>query len=358
MLKRYTFVLQQLFILMVSLATLGVSSGQAVEHELVIENDNVVIAGTLALPETQVADALVIMLSGSGPQDRDETLEGFKVFKELSGQLQTDGIPSFRFDDRGVNGSTGNFGQSTLHDHVLDVLEIINYFKNHQRFPFKNFILLGHSQGGIVAANVATKSSDVKKLVLMASPAVPLIDILLYQVREEYFDKSLAPSLREAAVQAHNGLLWAINRNKDLSSPIAKFEEATRNALLAQSKDADSDKLQELVSQTSNEHKIIYALPSLTSFLYHDTARDIEQLKIPVLALFGGKDQQVTIAQNKDVMERALQRSGSQFEFETFDNANHFFQAAVTGQRAEYSQLEKSFVPEFAENISSWILQQ
>ncbi|MEW9799654.1 alpha/beta hydrolase family protein [Alteromonas sp. CYL-A6] len=353
---RYKYVLPALFIVVFSWVTFGVSASQRGEHELIIQHNDLVIAGTLALPESKSTDALVIMLSGSGPQERDQTLDGFKVFKELAGQLQAAGIPSFRFDDRGVDASTGNFGQSTLNDHASDVLKIISYLKQHQRFRFESFVLLGHSQGSIVAAHVATKSNDVKKLVLMGPPSVPLIDILLYQVRQEHLDKSLAPSLVESVVQAHNGLLWAINQNKDLSSAEATFAEATRKALLTQSIDVDTRKLEELVGQTTSEHKLIYGLPSLTSFLYHDTAKDYESLQIPVLALFGGKDLQVTIAQNKDVMDRALLRSGTHFEFETFDNANHFFQAAVTGQRAEYSQLEKSFVPGFAESISSWIL--
>ena len=355
---RYKYVLPALFIVVFSWVTFGVSANQPGEHELIIQQNDLVIAGTLALPESESTDALVILLSGSGPQDRDETLEGFKVFKALSTQLQAAGISSFRFDDRGVNGSSGNFGQSTLNDHVSDVLHIIEFFKQHQKHRFENFILLGHSQGGIVAANVATKSDDIKKLVLMAAPTVPLIDILLYQVRQEYFADTLAPSLREAAVQAHNGLLWAINQGKDLSSALTKFEEATRNALLAQSKDEKGDKIDAMVSEIAAEHKIIYALPSLTSFLYHDTAKDLEKLDIPVLALFGGKDLQVTIAQNKDVMDRALLRSGTDFEFKTFDNANHFFQAAVTGQREEYAQLDKNFVPGFTNTIALWILQR
>ena len=356
--KKYLYVLATLFAVVLSWGAFAVSPNQPFEHELVIQHNDLVIAGTLALPQAASTDALVILLSGSGPQDRDETLEGFKVFKALSTQLQAAGVSSFRFDDRGVNGSSGNFGQSTLNDHASDVLHIIEFFKQHQKYRFKNFILLGHSQGGIVAANVATKSNDIKKLVLMAAPSVPLIDILLYQVRQEYFDKSLAPSLREAAVQAHNGLLWAINQNMDLSSALAKFEQATRNALLAQAKDEKGDKIYAMVSEIAAEHKIIYALPSLTSFLYHDTAKDLEKLNIPVLALFGGKDFQVTIAQNKDVMDRALLRSGTDFEFKTFDNANHFFQAAVTGQREEYAQLDKNFVPGFTNTIALWILQR
>lgn len=352
------YVLPTLFTILLTWVAFGASANQSKEHELVIQHNDLIIAGTLSLPKAESTDALVILLSGSGPQDRDETLEGFKVFKALSTQLQEAGISSFRFDDRGVNDSTGNFGQSTLNDHVADVLYIIEFFKKHQKHRFRNFILLGHSQGGIVAAKVATQSDDVKKLVLMAAPSVPLIDILLYQVREEYFDKSLSPSLREAAVQAHNGLLWSINQGKDLSSALAKLEDATRNALLAQSEEAKGEKIDDLVSEITTEHKIIYALPSLTSFLYHDTAKDLDKLNIPVLALFGGKDLQVTIAQNKDVMDRALLRAGTHFEFKTFDNANHFFQAAVTGQRAEYPQLNKDFVPGFTETIAQWILQK
>ncbi|GGW76244.1 alpha/beta hydrolase family protein [Alteromonas halophila] len=117
------------------------SAGKNVE--LAIEHGETTIVGTLTLPHETQSGALVIMLSGSGPQDRDETLDGFRVFLHLAEHLSEQGIASFRFDDRGVGGSSGNFGQSKLSDHANDVIRILNYFAEHNAHGFRGFILLG-----------------------------------------------------------------------------------------------------------------------------------------------------------------------------------------------------------------------
>jgi dienelactone hydrolase len=122
------------------------------------------------------------------------------------------------------------------------------------------------------------------------------------------------------------------------------------------SHDVDSLKIKQQAIVKADEFKVIYGLPSLTSFLYHDPSKDYEQLKVPVLGLFGGLDFQVPIFQNKDRMENALLKSGSDYHFITFDHANHFFQKAKNGSREEYATLEKKFVDGFLNKITTWIL--
>lgn len=334
----------------------GQSHGRNIE--LVIDDSNTMIAGELTLPEKPLTDALVIMLSGSGPQDRDETLDGFRVFFHLAKHLSEQGIPSFRFDDRGVGGSSGNFGQSTLTDHSNDVIRILDYFSTQAANRFQRFILLGHSQGGIVAANVAVQRDDVEKVILMAAPSVPLIDIVLYQVRQEYSQMQIDSALIESGVSAHHRLMWSIQSNKDLDEALNNFKKTTLEVLVA-SPENQAKPLPELKKQAAEqtqEFKIVYALPSLTSFLYNDPAKNFDDFTVPVLGLFGGKDLQVTIQQNKDIMEKALLQSDVEYEFVTFDDANHYFQKADTGLREEYIKLEKAFVPGFPKVISDWIL--
>ncbi|NVK56105.1 MAG: alpha/beta fold hydrolase [Alteromonadaceae bacterium] len=308
--------------------------------EYTIKNDKITIAGTLRLAQTPVTDTLVIMLSGSGPQDRDETLDGFSVFFSLAKQLSERGIPSFRYDDRGVGGSTGDFARSTLADHTSDVINILDYFREHDVSRFNRFILLGHSQGGIVAAHVAALRRDVDSVILMAAPARPLIDIVLYQVRQEYTQLQLDKALIERGVSVHNRLMWAIKKNESLARELVRFEETMFEILSASSRHRNMSgaDLQKLAAQQAREYGIVYALPSLTSFLYHDPANDLQTLTQPVLGLFGGKDLQVTIQQNKDAMEKALLRAGLEYTFATFNNANHHFQPAISGHRAEYSE--------------------
>jgi pimeloyl-ACP methyl ester carboxylesterase len=329
------------------------------EIDLIIQADDVKIGGTLSIPTKLNTSSLVIMSSGSGDQDRDETLEGFKIFKVIADHLASKGIASFRYDDRGVGASTGDFVNSTIEDHSNDLESIIDYFKSSAAHRFNDFILFGHSQGGILAGKVAVENTAVKKVILMGAPAVPLIEVVTYQVRQDYEHTDLPKNLIEADVSAHNKLMRAIEDKENIDEAYDIFRKTTETILfeISSSEDVvDSLKIKQQAIAKADEFKIIYGLPSLTSFLYHDPSKDYEQLKVPVLSLFGGLDFQVPIFQNKDRMENALLKSGSDYHFITFDHANHFFQNATTGSRDEYATLEKKFVDGFLEGISNWII--
>lgn len=327
--------------------------------DLIIKTGETQIGGTLTIPNKLKTSSLVIMSSGSGDQDRDETLEGFKIFKVIADHLASKGIASFRYDDRGVGTSTGDFVNSTIEDHSTDLENIMDYFKSSEAHAFNDFILFGHSQGGIVAAKAAVGNESVKKVILMGAPAVPLIEVVLYQVRQEHNPTIIPKSLIEDNVSAHNRLMWAIEDNKNIEDALELFQKSTKSILfeLSSSEEVvDSLKIEQEAIAKTKEFKIIYALPSLTSFLYYDPSNDYKKLKVPVLGLFGGLDLQVTIDQNKDRMENALLKSGSDYHFITFENANHFFQHAITGSRDEYGTLEKKFVTDFLDEISIWII--
>ncbi|WP_431107425.1 alpha/beta hydrolase family protein [Winogradskyella poriferorum] len=327
--------------------------------DLVIQVGNVSIGGTLVIPFNQKTTSLVIMSSGSGPQDRDETLEGFKIFKVIADHLASKGIASFRYDDRGVGESTGDFVNSTIDDHSKDLEGIMDYFKTTKEHPFSSFILFGHSQGGILASKVAIGNKSVKEVILMGAPAVPLIEVVTYQVRQDYKNTDVSKALIEADVSAHNKLMRAIEDDKNIDEAHRLFRQTTETILhkMSSGQEVDSLKIKRQAIAKADEYKIIYGLPSLTSFLYYDPSKDYEQLKVPVLSLFGGLDFQVPIHQNKDRMENALLKSGTDYHFITFDAANHFFQKAKTGKREEYSELKKEFVDGFLEEISNWIIE-
>ena len=150
----------------------------------------------------------------------------------------------------------------------------------------------------------------------------------------------------------------AIEDDKNIDEAYQLFRQTTETILykMSSAHDVDSIKIKQQAIAKADEFKIIYGLPSLTSFLYHDSSKDYEQLEVPVLGLFGGLDFQVPIHQNKDRMENALLESGTDYHFITFENANHFFQKATTGKRDEYGTLEKKFVDNFLDEISNWII--
>ncbi len=328
------------------------------EFDIIVSVSDESIGGSLLIPKNLKSNSLVVMSSGSGPQDRDETLFGFKIFKLIAEHLADQGIASFRYDDRGVGESTGDFVNSTLADHTNDLEEILSFFEEHKDYQFDQFTLFGHSQGGIISAKVAAENESVNKLVLMASPAVPLIEVVLAQIRLKYSSSNLERDIIEAEVSSHNRLMRAINNIKNIDIELDLFKENYRRILIHQQPSFVNDELElnEMVNNMVDELRIIYDLPSLTSFLFYDPTEDLEKLNIPVLALSGGNDAQVTIEQNKDRMESALLKANTKYDLKVFNHANHFFQEAETGLREEYENLEKEFVDGFLTSISSWLL--
>lgn len=328
------------------------------EVDLVIRANGVDIGGTLTLPAQPKTNALVIMSSGSGQQDRDETLDGFKIFRGIAEHLGSEGIASFRFDDRGVGASTGDFVNSTLDDLSADIDGVMDFFTSHEDHPFSEFILFGHSMGGIVVGHTAVAHPDVKQVILMAAPAVPLMDVIFFQIREEYAGIEIDKALIEAEVSAHNRLMSAISNGEDLTEVLQGFYDHTLAVLsaLPPHQTLSPEEVEAMARDKTKEFEIVYELPSIASFLYHDPASSYEQLQVQVLGLFGGKDLQVTIDQSKDSLEKALLRAPTSYHLATFHHANHYFQRAETGQRDEYGQLDKAFVEGFLDEISSWIL--
>lgn len=357
-------IIKHLLFILITTCLICVCNGQTIEQfksqEIIIDSGENQIGGTLLVPKNSKIKALVIMSSGSGQQDRDETLDGFKIFKVIAEHLAENGIASYRYDDRGVGKSTGDFVNSTLQDFSNDIVQIMNHFEKSSSDNFDEFILFGHSLGGIITGDVAAQDKRVKQIVLMASPSVPLIDLILFQERQNYRFQNINSDLIEAEISSHNQLMKAISKGENTDDILKGFEKNVKNILEVHPKyrHKNNSELDQMAKNKAKEFDIVYALPSIETYLYHDPAESISKLKIPVLALFGGKDKQVTIDQNKDKLEDALLGSKTKYQIKIFNEANHYFQHAITGNREEYEQLDKKFAQGFLECISSSIINQ
>jgi len=153
------------------------------EEEVVYENKEagITLAGTLTLPRQECPFPAVLLISGSGPQDRNETLLGHRPFLVLADYLTRRGIAVLRVDDRGVGESTGNISQATSEDFATDVLAGIEYLKNRKEINPMQIGLIGHSEGGFIAPMVAVQSPDVAFIVLMAGTGLTGEEILYLQ---------------------------------------------------------------------------------------------------------------------------------------------------------------------------------
>lgn len=327
------------------------------ETDLIISNGEIQIGGTLTLPAGNVKAPLLIMSSGSGAQNRDSEVFGFKIFSDMAQRLAKEGIPSFRYDDRGVGESTGNFGNATLDDLASDVEAIMAYFQNSSKNKFHRFALLGHSQGGVVAGKVAAENVAVNHLILMGSTAPSLSEILRYQVEFAYATSTVEKNLVEKEINARERLMKAIAFENDIDAAKAGYTKAYTDVLnnLPEAQRNSIPDINTTVNSQTEQLAQIYSAPQTKSLLFYVPTKDLEQVTVPTLVLFGAKDTQVTITQNQAKIREALEQSGSEYTMKVFDDANHLFQKANTGLANEYPQLDKNFIDGFLEYIIKWI---
>lgn len=319
------------------------------------------LAGTLTLPEGEGPFPAVLLVSGSGPQDRDETVFGHRPFLVLADHLTRRGIAVLRVDDRGVGESGGTFADATSLDFALDARAGLDFLESRPEVDRDAIGLVGHSEGGIIAPMVARRSDRVDFLVLLAGPGLPGEDLLLLQ------GAAIARAMGASAAQIdeqqalQEALFRVVGEEKD---PEARQErlEATLRERVERMSDAeravggiptDSAGLEAwLEAQVSRA-----ASPWFRFFLRHDPREDLRQVSVPVLALIGGRDLQVPPEENLPEIEAALVRGGNRdVTVMELEGLNHLFQHAETGSPAEYARIEETMAPEAMEAVAQWIL--
>lgn len=327
-------------------------------EDLIIYNNHVNIAGTLVIPEQVDQPELVILLSGSGAQNRDSEIAGFKLFADIAEYLKMQGIASFRFDDRQIGESGGNFLDASLDTLAADVNSIIKFMQDSVSTQFGGITLLGHSQGGIIASEVAHLNPAVDQLVLMASPTVPMMQILRFQVQQSYEQIELPQDVIQEEISARENLMKAIVDGAGVDDATERYKNIYRvvlNSLSEEQLQAIPGNKETFVQRQANQLVSFYSTSQMKSLLFYDPSEDLSELSIPVLVLFGGKDSQVPVKLDEPPVREALIEAGTEFEIKVIENANHLFQEAETGDVREYTSLEKEFIEGFLSTLSSWI---
>jgi pimeloyl-ACP methyl ester carboxylesterase len=312
----------------------------------------VTLAGTLTLPTGAGPHAVVVLISGSGPQDRDEFLMGHRPFLVLADHLTRKGIAVLRVDDRGVGKSTGTFATSTTEDFASDVLAGVAYLKTRREIDPKRIGLIGHSEGGYVAPLVATRSPEVAFIVLLAGPGVPIAELLREQARLLLEASGADPAFIEMNQRTQERMFEIVRRESDPAAAEPELK-AEIDALLAQLPPAQRD-----AARASAESSVtLVNSPWFRYLLTYDPARTLHRVKVPVLALNGELDLQVPPAQNLPAIEKALKLGGNQdVETAVLPKLNHLFQTATTGSVSEYRTIEETMSSVALDKISNWIL--
>lgn len=322
--------------------------------EIINYTDSVKLAGTLTIPSNKSKYPIVILISGSGPQNRDEELLGHKPFLIISDYLTRNGIAVLRFDDRGTAKSTGNFSSATSYDFSNDVEAAISYLKTRQDVDNTQIGLVGHSEGGIIAPMVAARSKDVDFIVLMAGTGVRGDELLLMQ--QEAIGKVSGSSEAElASMRSINRQLFDIvldNHNQDslkseLKTLMYHIINDIHDSLMPQGI-SDEDFIEMTINQLDT--------PWMKYFITHDPVNNLKQVKCPVLAINGSNDLQVAAKVNLNAIRHALQSGGNtKVTINEIPGLNHLFQESLTGNPAEYAEIEQTFSSVALKIIADWI---
>ena len=314
--------------------------------------DGVTLAGTLTQPKSG-ASSVVVLISGSGPQDRDETFMSHKPFLVLADHLTRQGIAVLRYDDRGTAESTGNFNSATSEDFANDVKYVINYLINEHKFS--NIGLIGHSEGGLIAPMVASESTEVKFIVLLAGPGMAGDQILIKQ--NELMSRDMGQNSDETAygLEVAKTAFEIIKGSTDpekLSNELESYLiEAYKSPLAVV---PEGMKSEDLIKLQVNR----LASPWMRYFLTYDPKPTLSKVECAVLAINGEKDVQVTV-DNLAHIEQALVAGGNQSTtIKSYPGMNHLFQPCETGSINEYAQIEQTISPLVLEDISDWIRRQ
>lgn len=311
------------------------------------EKDNVTLSGTLTMPKKEGSFRAVILISGSGPQNRDEELYGHKPFLVLADYLTRKGIAVLRFDDRGVGESTGNFSGATTYDFANDVEAAIAYLLTRKEVNRQQIGLVGHSEGAIIASITASENPNVGFVVLMAGPTLRGDSLLLLQRKklseQRGVDSRTIEQSNRIFRRAYDIILnERIDREKLADTLSAYLVTAFGSAL-------PGKHLRAMVNQLTS--------PWMVGFIRLDPAVYLEKLSCPVLVLNGSLDLNVPSKENLSTIRRiAAQTPRATFEVVEYERLNHFFQECKTGAISEISAIRQTISPKVLRKIADWIL--
>jgi len=315
------------------------------------------LGGTLTLPSDKGVFPAVLLISGSGLQDRNETVFGHRPFLVLADYLTRQGIAVLRVDDRGARESTGIFSQATSEDFASDVLAGIEYLKTRKEINPKQIGLIGYREGGLIAPVVAVKSADVAFIVLMAGTGLTGEEILYLQ--SDLISKAMGVNEQEIAKDRQfNEKIFSLIKEEEDNEIAKERLRQTIIAFLAELSDEEKDWISDPEEFLNTQLQSLLS-PWSRFFLTYDPKPILSKVKCPVFAINGEKDLQVSPKENLSAIEEALKEGGNQnYTIKELPGLNHLFQAAQTGLPSEYARIEETISPVALKIISDWILEQ
>ncbi len=328
-----------------------------ISEEVKFENikDQIVLAGTLTIPKKDGTFPAVVLITGSGPQNRDEEVFGHKPFLVLSDYLTRNNIAVLRYDDRGIAQSTGDFTTATTLDLSRDVEAAVEYLKT--RKEIDKIGLIGHSEGGVIAPIVASNLKDIDFIVLLAGLGIPGDELL--QLQNELISKAygVSDSVLNISRTINKELFNIVKQNNKPETTKLKLTSYLNNVF---KENPDSPIPGGMNKDTYIKMQIeTLSSPWMNYFLNINPELLFKRVKCPVLAINGEKDLQVPPNENLEGIRRTLEKGGNKnVTTKVLPQLNHLFQECQKGLPLEYSSIEQTFSPEALSLIYKWIKNQ
>ena len=297
-----------------------------------IADGPVTLAGTLTVPRGRGPFPAVVMIAGSGPQNRDETVEGHRIFLVLADRLTRQGIAVLRYDKRGVGQSTGSYANATQRDFTADAAAALGWLRRHPGIDVAKVGLMGHSEGAEIAPAVADADGHVAFTVLLSAPAETGVETIASQAKAIALASGVPAATATANDALERRLLTAVAAAPDSASA----EHAATEILTKAGMPAD---------RAAVQAKGV-ALPWYRAFLNDDPLPALEHLKVPTLVIAGSKDLQVLPGRNLPLIRRAL-AGNKNAQIVELPGLNHLLQPAKTDCRANMARYQRRSIQEY-----------
>jgi pimeloyl-ACP methyl ester carboxylesterase len=315
------------------------------EEDVIFDNPaapGVKLAGTLTLPDGSGPFPTVVLVSGSGPQGRNQDVAGHKTFLVLADYLTRNGLAVLRYDKRGVAKSTGNHSAATTDDFALDAEAAVAYLQSRPEVDGRKLGMIGHSEGGLIAPMVAIKGPSLAFIVMMAGPGVPGRILLAEQARLIQMAGGMSVEQADASYARRRQIFDSIVEAKNST------EAQARTRAIAEGVDPKPP-------QAAIDELVNFAASAWgRRFLAYDPVPTLMKVRVPTLVLNGSLDLQVPPSIDLPPIREAMAKNPDLTVIE-MESLNHLFQHAITGSLTEYAHIEETLAPELLDTLSGWI---
>lgn len=324
------------------------------------ENKGLYYGATITTPKDGDKHPALIMITGSGPQNRDEEIFGHKPFAVVADHLTKQGYVVLRVDDRGVGKSGGDRTNTTSADYAQDVKEAIHYLKSRKEVDKKKIGLYGHSEGGMIAQMVAAESKDVAFIILMAAPGIKVTELMTEQNKAVLASGGLDAATVESYAKLYKGIVEQVAKATNQDTLRVKLINVVDKWLPTADKNtiATTIGITDVVSKEKFVDEFMSQIWNKwwAFFLQYDPQPVLSKLSCKVLALNGDKDIQVLSRSNLEGINKALASSKSKdYETREVTGVNHLFQECTTCTAQEYGELEQTIKPEVLDIVTTWL---